>query len=119
MTVRETDVFSVMLVFLFLLNVIVIKHDHGSLFEFADEEKSFAVQLLSEKIAKQHFKVPILPRKCLFFMLLLMCGDIESCPGPLDYNSLNNSSEIHSIFAKRGVKIFHLNVCGLLNKIIF
>jgi len=39
MVARETDVFSVMLVFLFLLSVIVIKHDHGSLFEFADKEE--------------------------------------------------------------------------------
>ena len=40
-------------------------------------------------------------RKCVILMLLLVCGDIESCPGP-------------SIFGQKGLKIVHQNVRGLL-----
>ncbi len=42
-------------------------------------------------------------------LLLLLCGDIETCPGP--------SQECFDQFIKsRGMKIFHQNICGLFSK---
>ena len=46
--------------------------------------------------------------------LLLLIGDIELNPGPANSQQI---PELKLIFSQRGVKIFHLNVCGLLSKI--
>ena len=40
--------------------------------------------------------------------LLLLCGDIEPCPGP---------SSVTVFLKQRGIKFVHQNICGLLNKI--
>ena len=45
-------------------------------------------------------------RKSLFIILLLVCGDIESCPGP---------QNISDFCAQKGLKFVHQNIRGLLN----
>eukprot|EP00794_Sanderia_malayensis_P000892 gene892-189_t len=51
-------------------------------------------------------------------MLLLLCGDIERCPGPIYQNDITrNSPEMNSLLGKRGIKIFHQNVRGLSSNI--
>jgi len=50
--------------------------------------------------------------ECFYsFILLLLCGDIESCPGPRDMNDLTR------INSSKGLKIFHHNIRGLFNNI--
>ena len=41
-------------------------------------------------------------------LLILLCGDIETCPGPL------NLPELQSLLNSKGMKFFHQNVRGLL-----
>ena len=48
-------------------------------------------------------------RKSSFLtLLLLLCGDIERCPGP---------PSITAFSKQRGIKFLHQNICGLLKKI--
>ena len=47
-------------------------------------------------------------RKHFLTLLLLLCGDIERCPGP---------TSIIAFLKQRGIKFVHQNICGLLNKI--
>ena len=55
-------------------------------------------------------RVPKLPRKSLIFVLLLICGDIELCPGPHAQENLSDISKL------RGIKLVHQNIRGLLSK---
>ena len=43
-------------------------------------------------------------------MLLLICGDIELCPGPHAQENLSDMSKL------RGIKLVHQNIRGLLSK---
>ena len=54
--------------------------------------------------------VPKLPKKSLIFLLLLVCGDIESWPGPQVQENLADISKL------RGKKLVHQNIRGLLSK---
>ena len=42
-------------------------------------------------------------------ILLLLCGDIETCPGPERY-----IPELNDVLKGKGIKLFHQNVRGLL-----
>ena len=53
-------------------------------------------------------RAPKLPRKSLIFFLLLICGDIELCPGPQE-----NVTDISKLI---GIKLVHQNIRGLLSK---
>ena len=50
-------------------------------------------------------------------MLSLLCGDVESCPGPTcDSNSCNRDiPELTGLLGHRGLVIFHQNVRGLFS----
>ena len=48
------------------------------------------------------------PRKGYLFMLLLLCGNVETCPGP---------PELSHLLKAKGIKIFHQNVRGLLGNL--
>ena len=52
-------------------------------------------------------------RRSLIYLLLILCGDIERCPGP---NSSYAMQEIKAICNEKGLKFFHQNVCGLQGK---
>ena len=54
--------------------------------------------------------VPKLPKKGLIFLLLLVCGDIESWPGLQVQENLADISKL------RGIKLVHQNIRGLLSK---
>ena len=41
--------------------------------------------------------------------MLLICGDIEACPGPLN-------AQLHDFIELRGMKFFHQNACVLFTK---
>ena len=64
-------------------------------------EKNFVLLLM---------RVPKLPRKKLIFLLLLICGDIELCPGPHARENLTDISKL------RRIKLVHQNIKGLLSK---
>ena len=69
------------------------------------------LSLLGEKVFHvQRLRVPKLPRKTLLFMLLLLCGDIEFCPGPNIQNDLQELSNM------RRIKLIHQNIRGLFGK---
>ena len=53
-------------------------------------------------------KVPYLSRKCLLFMLLMICGDVERLPGQQVMEHFSNT---------RGIKKIHQNIKGLLTNI--
>ena len=42
-------------------------------------------------------------------MLMLMCGDVKSCPGPDHYNI----EELHNLCKQRGLVFVHQNIRGL------
>ena len=47
-------------------------------------------------------------RKCLLLLLWLVCGNIESCPGP---------ETMENVLQKKGIKILHQNCRGLFRTI--
>ena len=55
-------------------------------------------------------RVPKLPRKSLLFFLLLVCGDIESCP------ELQVQENLADISKLRGIKFVPQNIRGFLGK---
>ena len=46
--------------------------------------------------------------KCLLLLLLLVCGDIESCPGP---------QILENVLQTKGIKIFHQSCRGLFRNV--
>ena len=50
-------------------------------------------------------------RKNIFILMLLMCGDIESCPGP-------QQDCLGEFLNSRGLKMFHQNVRGLFSNFV-
>ena len=50
-------------------------------------------------------------KSCMCLLLLLMCGDIESQPGPV-----SNIPQLRDICSRRGLTIFHQNIRGLQGK---
>ena len=50
-------------------------------------------------------------KKSVCLLLLLLCGDIESQPGP------TNNSEFKTLISKKGIKFCHQNIRGLYGKI--
>jgi len=47
------------------------------------ERNVSTLSLLIERVGgKKNLKIPKLPTKCLLFGLLLLCSDVETCPGP-------------------------------------
>ena len=74
-------------------------------------EEVYGLCLLGEKnFVLLLMRVPKLPRKSLIFLLLLMCGDIELCPGP------NAQERVTDISKLRGIKLVHQNIRALLSK---
>ena len=74
-------------------------------------EEVYGLCLLGEKnFGLLLMRVPKLPRKSLIFLLLLICGDIELCPGPHVQENLTDISKL------RGIKLVHQNIRGLLSK---
>ena len=60
--------------------------------------------------AKVHEKYVYQGKGGFFYLLLLMCGDVEKCPGPTESN-------IQDLFNKKGLKAFHQNIRGLFHNI--
>ena len=56
----------------------------------------------------ESFCVLVAKRRVFFTFLLLLCCDIERCPG---------SSSITAFSKQKGINFVHQNICGLLNKI--
>ena len=89
MTSKRTDVFFITEVIIFVFVSFLISkqclcHENGIKISLVlpgvnSGENHFYSPLLNGKRVK-----PILNtrRKCITFMLLLICGDIDSCPGP-------------------------------------
>jgi len=50
-------------------------------------------------------------KRCLFLLFLLVCGDIETQPGP--YRSI---PELETLCSRRELKICHINIRGLQGK---
>lgn len=53
-------------------------------------------------------------RYLYFDILLLLCGDIEQCPGP---GNLRSNPDLERITSLKGLRLFHHNVRGLWNNI--
>ena len=60
--------------------------------------------------AKVHEKYAYQRKGSFFYLLLLMCGDVEKCPGPTESN-------IKDLFNQKGLKVFHQNIRGLFHNI--
>ena len=50
-------------------------------------------------------------KRCLLLLLLLVCGDIETQPGPY-----RNIPELKTLCSKKGLKMRHINIRGLRGK---
>ena len=55
-------------------------------------------------------KYVTITKKSVCLLLLLLCGDIESQPGP------TNNSEFKTLISKKGIKFCHQNIRGLYGK---
>ena len=74
-------------------------------------EEVYGLCLLGEKnFVLLLMRVPKLPKKSLIFLLLLICGDIQLCPGPHAQENLTDISKL------RGIKLVHQNIRCLLSK---
>eukprot|EP00112_Aurelia_sp_Birch-Aquarium-sp1_P013942 Seg2983.1 transcript_id=Seg2983.1/GoldUCD/mRNA.D3Y31 product="hypothetical protein" protein_id=Seg2983.1/GoldUCD/D3Y31 len=59
-------------------------------------------------------------RRSLFALLILMCGNVEPCPGPINQqNCSRNIPELNTLLQKRGLKILHQNVRGLFTNMAY
>ena len=66
--------------------------------------------LISESLWQFNLEKGIRPHlKVAVQLLLLLCGDVETCPGP----DRRNIPELEELVKLRGFKSFHLNVRGL------
>ena len=51
-------------------------------------------------------------RRAVCLLLLLVCGDIESQSGPMSQEQ-NFDADMGNFTKYKGIKVFHLNVCGI------
>ena len=58
--------------------------------------------------AKVHEKYVYQRKGSFFYLLLLMCADVEKCPGP-------TQSNIQDLLNQKGLKVFHQNIRGLFH----
>ena len=49
-------------------------------------------------------------KRSFLYLLLLVCGDVEKCPGPTESN-------IRGLFNQKGLKVSHQNIRGLFHNI--
>ena len=59
---------------------------------------------------KVHERFTYWRRKISVCLLLLLCGDIEMCPGP---QIPSFTDDINKLCKNKGLKFFYINVCGL------
>ena len=59
---------------------------------------------------KVHEKYVYQRKRSFLYLLLLMCGDVEKCPG-------STESNIQDFFSREGLKAFHQNIRGLFHNI--
>lgn len=111
MMAARSDVFRFALFVLILLCYIakrkLVKEGNGifpteDFLEKKDNYASSSLWITRKKISTKAGKH--------LFILILLSGDIETQPGPF-------LPELKNLLSKRGIKIFHLNVRGLLNNI--
>ena len=109
MAPKRTNVFSILSYFIiFFACFYVLKARHLTLdgisntldyIEFYDEIKDSFIYSFLHVSSYNHQNI------CLFTTLLLLCGNIETCPGPVALSELCKC---------RGLKLMHQNICGLL-----
>ena len=57
-------------------------------------------------------------RRNLINLLILLCGDIESCPGP-QTDEVRDVPRLNTLLNQSGMKIFHQNVRGLFSNRVY
>ena len=117
MAARRRTCFSASLLFLVFILSLAIKNRyfckpdgvsitlHES--DMVTEETHIYLSLFTGKV---HERFTYWQRKSSVCLLLLLCGDIEMCPGPQIPSLTDN---INKFCKNRGLKFFHINVCGL------
>ena len=70
--------------------------------------ESFICSLLFA--TKVHEKYVYQRKSSFLCLLLLMCGNVEKCPGPTESN-------IQDLFNQKGLKVLHQNIRGLFHNI--
>ena len=113
MAARRADVFCSTLWIFFVFVVFTVKN---RCFITSD---GISITLLKEEIickenyvcsslfvTRAHQRYIYKRKMCFLCLLLLMCGDVEKCPGPTDHN-------LQDLFKHRGLKVFHQNIRGL------
>ena len=115
MASSKTDVFCVLVVLVFMLyksSTLYLNLNSNDITSWNVEQNSMAMALLTEKCSSGlMLNVPQVPRKHILFILLLMCGDIESCPGPATGNK-----NLQNMLDLKGIKLVHQNIRGLEQK---
>ena len=59
---------------------------------------------------KVHEKYVYERKMSVLYLLLVVCGDVEKCPGPTESN-------IQDLFNQKGLKVFHRNIRGRFHNI--
>ena len=82
---------------------------------FSSKEMFIVSSLWQAKKAKRYIHVQS-SKQGFMFLLILRCGDIESCPSPCSGNS-RDILGLNQLLKQRGLAVFHQNVCGLFSNI--
>lgn len=86
--------------------------------ELIDTQETYIISSLWQSRSGKFIVYHRSARHNVICMLLLLCGDIERCPGPICPNDkIRNITKMISLLGKRGIKIFHQNVRGLFSNI--
>ena len=114
MAARRADIFLLLLTFLVLFFVFLskgsqlIRPDKVSITvhkEYLFYKESFMLSACKLKSDERT------SRKSLFLLLILVCGDVDSCPGPLDTRNITDFCN------QSGLKILRQNIRGLLTNL--
>ena len=84
--------------------------------EIANSKETFTLSSLWQaRSAKQDIHVRSV-RQSFMCLLIMMCGDTESCPGPCSENN-GQIPGLRQLLRQRGLKVFHQNVRELFSNI--
>ena len=113
MAARKADVLCVLGVICFILYMLSSDNNYIGKDVFITESYDIdfsTVSLLVERTGCIKWKrTPQISKRFMLLCLLLMCGDIESCPGPTGYNI----ADLQQICKHRGLSIIHQNIRGI------
>ena len=112
---RRADVFCSSLLICLILVAIAVKsrcfcQPDGISITLLEEDIYFTNNFICSSLfaTKVHEKYVYRRKRNFLYLLLLMCGDAQKCPGLTESN-------IQDLFNQKGLKLFHQNIGGLFH----